>query len=169
MFEEISRARANDLILVLRCGHAIGGFCSGDCKHRENGACELSSFDVHCKSADVIESLLTEVDRLQTKVDQAHADLVKEFLSKFTDGDLAQQVLNLQAELQTVKAERDAIEPRYRLDPDTVCFACMNYKRISEVEDYRADDVIWGGACGISRPCENGEQWCRTEGSGENG
>jgi len=117
-------------------------------------------------SANDVSALLTEVDRL-TAENERQKGLKLECMDKLVDALMRAE--KAESELQTVKDELDAIEPRYRLDPDTVCFACMNYKRISEVEDYRADDVIWGGACGISRPCENGEQWCRTEGSGENG
>jgi len=84
----------------------------------DDDECWISCMDIKPEDADFIAharedipDLLAEVERLQERVSQKYDDLVKEFLSKFTDGDLAQQVLDTQAELATVKAEREkAIE-----------------------------------------------------------
>ena len=52
------------LIKALRCDGFIGGACHRDCKHRENGLCELSHSELNKKAADAIEQLLSENNRI---------------------------------------------------------------------------------------------------------
>ena len=48
------------LIKALRCDGFIGGVCNRDCKHRENGLCELSHGELNRRAADAIEKLLSK-------------------------------------------------------------------------------------------------------------
>jgi len=52
----------NEIVKVLRCGQPIGGWCSGNCEHRENGLCELNPRRVFEQAADLIERLQKELD-----------------------------------------------------------------------------------------------------------
>ena len=57
----------DELVKALRCGNTLGGWCySRDCKHRENGLCELNEGKVRNDAATRIEQLAAEVDTLQS-------------------------------------------------------------------------------------------------------
>lgn len=52
----------NEIVKILRCGQPIGGWCVGNCEHRENGLCELNPRRVFEQAADTIERLQKELD-----------------------------------------------------------------------------------------------------------
>lgn len=61
----------DELVKVLRCENTLGGWCySRDCKHIENGLCELNEGKVRNEAATRIEQLAADNTRLQAEYDR---------------------------------------------------------------------------------------------------
>lgn len=56
-----------ELATALYCGSSLGGICRKECKHRENGYCELNQNEISREAAEAIESLLRHTNQLSSQ------------------------------------------------------------------------------------------------------
>lgn len=57
-----------------------------------------------------------------------------------------------------LRKEEVSMEPRFLLDPDSICYGCPNYKHIDDVDDsFSFDDIDEnGGVCDCTEVCYEG-------------
>ena len=110
----------DELVKALRCGNTLGGWCySRDCKHRENGLCELNEGKVRNDAATRIEQLAKENVSQQCKILMLTSEVEE----------LRDAATRLQAEYDRLRNEHCNLCGRYKMAHEGSCDWCRWHRK----------------------------------------